>query len=265
MSLGRIGGRSDRRPGAPPRALVERGVVASCDGIAYEGRDCLSQLRYAFPRPRARDGRLVRVESQRRRERPCLAPALALGRLVALREGRKHAGLAGGEEVLHGAVVLRGRAPDVEEPYDPGESGPVKATGEQALERRPVGLARLGVAVAGEVEKVPGVGSGEWYLTVRYGGTVFTVTYHSPLPTPDVEQKYVERSRLPRSGGHLGDALADQGVQKARLADVGAADEGEFGERRIERDVGAGERPDEGGAQHAAPLLRLLSSGGRAR
>src|SRR2546426_8039718 len=57
MSLGRIGGWSDRRPGAPPRALVERGVVASCDGIAYEGRDCLSKLREAFPRPRARDDR----------------------------------------------------------------------------------------------------------------------------------------------------------------------------------------------------------------
>src|SRR5437879_13078173 len=85
MSLGRIGGWSDRRPGAPPRALVERGVVASCDGIAYEGRDCLSKLRDAFPRPRARDDRLVRVESQRRRERPLPAPALALRKLVALR------------------------------------------------------------------------------------------------------------------------------------------------------------------------------------
>src|SRR5207244_8937067 len=167
MSLGRIGGRSDRRPGAPPRALVERGVVASCDGIAYEGRDCLSQLRYAFPRPRARDGRLVRVESQRRRERPLPAPALALRKLVALREGRKHAGLAGGEEVLHGAVVLRGRAPDVEEPYDPGESRPVKATGEQALERRPVGLARLGVAVAGEVQQIQGEARRERYAPVH--------------------------------------------------------------------------------------------------
>src|SRR3989442_8693265 len=96
MSLGRMGGWSDRRPGAPPRALVERGVVASCDGIAYEGRDCLSKLRDAFPRPRARDDRLVRVESQRRRERPLPAPALALRKLVALREGRKHAGLAAG-------------------------------------------------------------------------------------------------------------------------------------------------------------------------
>src|SRR2546422_7504022 len=265
MSLGRIGGRSDRRPGAPPRALLERGVVASCDGIAYEGRDCLSKLRDASPRPRARDDRLVRVESQRRRERPLPAPALALRKLVALREGRKHAGLAGGEEVLHGAVVLRGRAPDVEEPYDPGESRAVKAPGEQALERRPVGLARLGVAVPGEVEKVKGVGSGEWYRTARSGGAVFTVTHHSPLPTPDVEQKHVERSRLPRGGGHLGDPLADQSVQQARLADVGAADEGEFGERRIERNVGAGKRPDEGGAQHAAPRVRLLSSGGRAR
>src|SRR5207245_1702705 len=94
-------------------------------------------------------------------EGPVPAPGLALRKLVALREGRKHAGLAGGEEVLHGAVVLRGRAPDVEEPYDPGESRPVKATGEQALERRPVGLARLGVAVAGEVENVIGAGSGE--------------------------------------------------------------------------------------------------------
>src|SRR5437899_168465 len=140
--------------------------------------------------------RTGRSRPARRRERPLPAPALALRKLVALREGRKHAGLAGGEEVLHGAVVLRGRAPDVEEPYDPGESRPVKATGEQALERRPVGLARLGVAVAGEVEKVPGVGSGEWYLTVRYGGTVFTVTYHSPLPTPEVDSKNVHRPGL---------------------------------------------------------------------
>src|SRR5207245_10077260 len=121
-------------------------------------------------------------------------------------------------------------------PCDPGASRPVKATGEQALERRPVGLARLGVAVAGEVEKVKGVGSGEWYLTARSGGAVFTVTYHSPLPTPHVEQKDVERSRLPRSGGHLGDALADQGGQQARLADVAAAGLGELGGRRAERD-----------------------------
>src|SRR2546425_4773673 len=189
MSLGRIGGWSDRRPGAPPRALVERGVVASCDGIAYEGRDCLSKLRDAFPRPRARDDRLVRVESQRRRERPLPAPALALRKLVALREGRKHAGLAGGEEVLHGAVVLRGRTPDVEEPYDPGESRPVKATGEQALERRPGGLARPGVAVAGEVGEVKDVGRGEWYLTVRYGGTVFSPPHPPPPPPPPGGQK----------------------------------------------------------------------------
>src|SRR2546426_3897434 len=184
MSLGRIGGRSDRRPGAPPRALLERGVVASCDGIAYEGRDCLSKLRDAFPRPRARDDRLVRVESQRRRERPLPAPALALRKLVALREGRKHAGLAGGEEVLHGAVVLRGRAPDVEEPHDPGESRPVEATDEQALERRPVGLARLGVAVAGEVEKITGVGSGEGELTARSGGAGFSCAGPPPPPPP---------------------------------------------------------------------------------
>jgi hypothetical protein len=29
-----------------------------------------------------------------------------------------------------------------------------------------------------------GVGSGEWYLTVRTEATARTVTNHSPLPTP---------------------------------------------------------------------------------
>src|SRR5206468_1105894 len=198
-------------------------------------------------------------------ERPLPAPALALRKLVALREGRKHAGLAGGEEVLHGAVVLRGRAPDVEEPHDPGESRPVEATDEQALERRPVGLARLGVAVAGEVQQIQGEGRRERYAPVHAGRTVCTVTYLSPLPSPQRYLVHVQHPRLPRCPGHASDPLADQGVQQARLADVGAADEGEFGKRWIERDVGAGERPDEVGAQHAAPRLRLPSSGGRAR
>src|ERR1044071_4224026 len=59
--------------------------------------------------------------------------------------------------------------------------------------------------------------------------------------------KNVERPRLPRRPGDLGDPAAGERVQQARLADVGAADEGEFGKRGVERDVGARERADETG------------------
>src|SRR5439155_16772612 len=146
-------------------------------------RNRLPQLGDAFPRPRARHDRLVLCDSQRRGERSLSGAALASRKLVALREGRKHAGLPGGKEVLHRAVVSRGRAPDVEQPYDPDESRPLEAAGEQALERRPVGLARLRVAVPGEVEQIQGEGRRERSSPVHAGRTVCPGTYLSPPPS----------------------------------------------------------------------------------
>src|SRR2546426_5306716 len=58
---------------------------------------------------------------------------------------------------------------------------------------------------------------------------------------------HVQHPRLARRPGHLGDLPARQRVQQARFSDVRPADEGDFGERRIEWDVGPGERADETG------------------
>ena len=43
---------------------------------------------------------------------------------------------------------------------------------------------------------------------------------------------------LARRGGHAGDPPAYQRVQQTRFSHVGAAEQGDFGQRRVERDVG---------------------------
>src|SRR2546426_5191104 len=59
------------------------------------------------------------------------------------------------------------------------------------------------------------------------------------------DREHVERAGLARRAGRLGDAPADEGVEEAGLAGVGAADERDFGEGGIERNVGPGERAAE--------------------
>src|SRR5256714_2309636 len=64
---------------------------------------------------------------------------------------------------------------------------------------------------------------------------------------------HVECAGLARSSGHAGDLLARQGIQETGLADVGAAEQRDFGKGGSERDVRPGKRADVVGAQHAAP------------
>src|SRR5207302_6544509 len=64
----------------------------------------------------------------------------------------------------------------------------------------------------------------------------------------DVEVAHVidvERPGLAGCVGHPRDAPAGERVQQARLADVGAAEQGDFGKRRVERDGGCGKGADE--------------------
>src|SRR5207237_10831575 len=68
-----------------------------------------------------------------------------------------------------------------------------------------------------------------------------------PYRSPCWDLVHVEHPGLSRCPGHVSNPPAGERVQQARLADVGAADEGEFGKRGVERDVGARERADETG------------------
>ena len=62
----------------------------------------------------------------------------------------------GGEPVLHGAIVVRRVAPNVEQPNDAREALAVEDVLEDPAERRTVGLAGLSVTVPWQVEKVEG-------------------------------------------------------------------------------------------------------------
>src|SRR3989449_5370489 len=115
--------------------------------------------------------------------------------------------------------LVGGVAPPVEEPEHSGEPRAVKRTADEPAERRAVRLACFGVAVTWKVKEV----------------------------IEGAHEVHVEGSRLARRPGHLGDLPARQGVQQARFSDVRPADECDFGERRIEWDVGPGERADEAG------------------
>src|SRR6266487_2923684 len=68
-----------------------------------------------------------------------------------------------------------------------------------------------------------------------------------PYRSPRRNLVHVERPGLAGCSGHVGNPPAGERIKQARLADVGAADEGEFGKRGVERDVGARERADETG------------------
>src|SRR3989454_11610568 len=111
-----------------------------------------------------------------------------------------------------------------------GEAVALEGMGDQPAERGAFHLAGPGVAVPGQVEEV--VGS---------------------------HVIHVERPRLPRRPGDLGNPPAREGVQQARFADVGAAEEGDFGERRVERRVGRGKRADEARVGQASFFWRTRS------
>src|SRR2546425_2708431 len=85
-----------------------------------------------------------------------------------------------------------------------------------------------------------------------------------PYGSRDGHLKRVQHPRLPRRSGYFGYPSARQGVQKARLADVRSADQGDFGKDGSEWDVGPGERADEagfggGGGGQASFFLRTRS------
>src|SRR5256885_11411334 len=79
--------------------------------------------------------------------------------------------------------------------------------------------------------------------------------------------EHVHHPRLPRRTRHLGDPPPRQGVQQARFAYVGAANQSDFGENGSEGDVGRGERADKAWfAAQASFFCRtrsVTSSGGR--
>jgi hypothetical protein len=64
--------------------------------------------------------------------------------------------------------------------------------------------------------------------------------------------KHVQRPRLARRRGNPRDALPDEGIEQARFSDVGPAEEGNFGKRNSECDVGSREGADEGGIGQAS-------------
>src|SRR2546426_8273367 len=154
------------------------------------------------------------------------------------------------------------------QPDHAGEMVALEGMGDESLEGGPIALARPGPAVAGEIEQIQGEGRRERYLTVRIESTARTGKYLSLLPSPNLYLIDVQHPRLPRRPGDLGDPPAREGVQQARFADVGAAEEGDFGERRVERRVGRGEGADEARVGQTSFFWRtrsVPSSGGRPR
>ena len=56
-----------------------------------------------------------------------------------------------------------------------------------------------------------------------------------------LDQKDIERAGLPGRAGGFGDTSPHQRIEQRRFADVGATEEGDFGERGIELRIGSGE------------------------
>src|SRR5262249_29673309 len=77
---------------------------------------------------------------------------------------------------------------------------------------------------------------------------------------------HVHRLSFPGGSGSPRNPPPYQRVDQTRFPDIGAADEGDFGERRIGRDVGPGKGADEGGSRRlgqASFLCRARSVTGR--
>src|SRR5213078_4860274 len=103
---------------------------------------------------------------------------------------------------------------------------------------RPVRLRRPCVAVPGKIQEIEGVVRG------------------APRTTHQID---VQHPSLPGGPGGLGDPSARDGIQQTGFPDVGAAEECDFGQRRIERNVGLGERADETRVAQASFFWRTRS------
>jgi hypothetical protein len=64
--------------------------------------------------------------------------------------------------------------------------------------------------------------------------------------------EHIQRSGLAWRGRDPRNALSGEGVEQAGFPDIGAAEEGDFGKRKIEGDVGPGEGADEAGTRQAS-------------
>src|SRR4029077_13929374 len=130
--------------------------------------------------------------------------------------------------------------------------------GDQEPECPAVVLRRAGIAVAGEVENVKGGGSRERFLPLHR---------RVPFPAPRSQDVHVQHPSLAWSPGGLGYPSAGESVQQARFTPVRAADEGDFGKRWTEGNVGPRKGADEPGFCGQASFFwrtrSVTSSGGR--
>ena len=158
-------------------------------------------------------------ERERGRESTDPFGTLRPRKLVAFRERRKEGSGAGGDQLAYPEIVRRRLPPNVEQPDHAAQrrTGPEVALqpGSPAAAFR---LAGAGVPVAGKIDEIE----------------------------PAVERVDVEQPGLAGCGRYVRQAAApDQRVEEARLADVGAADKGDLGMRRIELRIGIGIATDE--------------------
>ena len=177
------------------------------------------QLGDAFAGPCAGTHDLVVREREPGRERTDTLGPLGLGKLVTFRERRKEGAGGGGEQLADLKVVWRRVATNVEQPDDPAQRGAgLQVLLEPGAPAATVRLARARIAIPGKVDEVE----------------------------PAVERVDVEQPGLAGGGRDVCEATApDEGVDQARLSDIGAADKGDFGTRRIEREIGIGVASDE--------------------
>src|SRR5260370_34084540 len=107
-----------------PRAAELRLLRSALGRLARspnQSRDGLAQLRHPLTAPRARHDQLLGVKLEGPSQRALPPLPLGSGQLIALRQRRQHAGLAGPQEARLGAGGRRGRGPDVGQPDDPAQ------------------------------------------------------------------------------------------------------------------------------------------------
>src|SRR5213593_3248859 len=95
----------------------------------------LPELHNPLLLPRARHDHLVLLELERASQLDLATRPRGSGERVALRERCEHGGLALGEKLLRGAVVVRGFAADVEQPQHTGEPWPLNHMSDEVSER----------------------------------------------------------------------------------------------------------------------------------
>ncbi len=168
------------------------------------------------------------------RETPVLA---ALTKSDKLPRG-EHACLAPGEELLHRAIVIGGVAADVEQPKHACEAGPFDDVSDEVPERGSVGPCRSGIAVSGEIEKIKGAVRGARWLPMRIGRLALRGGNRVPRTAHQGYFVNVQHPRLAGRPGHFGYASPREGIEQARFAYVGPANQGDFGESGCEGNVG---------------------------